>query len=150
MYCSQEAFAARFGQAVLDQLLAQAAPGARNDNVGRTYEAAAADADAIVDSYLAMRGVAVPLAEPIPARVLELAADLTRYELYTEAKDETDKGASPAVVVRRKLALEFLDQVAKGKATIPGLFQESRGISADHIEVSAPPRVFTDATLAGY
>lgn len=149
-YCTQTAFVERFGQRELDGLLNTGAlAGHAKAETGRTYDAAAADADAIIDSYLAMRGgIALPLSGTVPPRILELAADLTRYELYDDVKDERD--ASSAVVVRRKLALEFLRMVANGEATIPGLFPDPVEASAATIVVSARERIFTDDTLAGY
>lgn len=147
MYCTEEQFGLRFGTQELAQLLPSSGPAAQ----GRTYEAAAADADAIVDSYLAMRGgLTLPLTT-VPARVLELAADLTRYELYDDVKDAgSQAGEVSAIVVRRKLAISFLEKVAKGEATIPGLFPDPGTTAAGAIAVYAPERVFTTDTLAGY
>lgn len=141
MYCPETAFVARFGQRELDQLLGRGDFAGPKTETGRTYEAAAADADAIVDSYLAMRGgITLPIPGVVPPRILELAADLTRYELYDDVKDDETPAA---VVVRRKLALEFLGMIAKGEATIPGLFPDPVTASAGAIAVSACPRVFT-------
>lgn len=149
MYCPQEAFVERFGQRELDQLLGTGAQaGNPKADTTRTYDAAAADADAIIDSYLAMRGgIVLPIAGAVPPRILELAADLTRYELYDDVKDDDTPSA---IVVRRKLALDFLKLVSKGEATIPGLFPDPVEASAGSIAVYAKDRVFTDDTLAGF
>lgn len=148
-YCPLEEFVKRFGQRELDQLLGTGdLSGHPKAETGRTYDAAAADADAIIDSYLAMRGgISLPLPGEVPPRILELAADLTRYELYDDVKDDETPSA---IVVRRKLALDFLAMIAKGEATIPGLFPDPVEASADTIQVHARERVFTDDALAGY
>lgn len=147
-YCPETAFVARFGQRELDQLLGRGEFAGPKAETGRTYDAAAADADAIVDSYLAMRGgITLPIPGAVPPRILELAADLTRYELYDDVKDDDTPAA---VVVRRKLALDFLKMLAKGEATIPGLFPDPVAVSAGSIAVSARDRVFTDCVLDRY
>lgn len=146
-YCPEAAFVERFGAGELDQLLGRGTFAGPKAETGRTYNAAAADADAIVDSYLAMRGgIVLPLSGVVPPRILELAADLTRYELYDDVKDDDTPAA---VVVRRKLALDFLRDVANGLATIPGLFPDPADL-AGSIAVSAAPRVFTAETLRGF
>lgn len=172
-YCTEAAFKARFGERELAQLLGTGDFAGGKAETGRTYAAAAADADAIIDSYLAMRGVQVPLptdpegpvieimggpssggtapASVLPARIVELAADLTRYELYDDVKDAgSQAGEVSAIVVRRKMALAFLERVASGDATIPGLFPAPSAAGAAGIVVSAPERVFTAETLAGF
>jgi len=147
-YCPETAFVARFGQRELDQLLGRGGFNGPKTETGRTYEAAAADADAIVDSYLAMRGgIVLPIVATVPPRIVELAADLTRYELYDDVKDDESPAA---VVVRRKLALDFLKMVAKGEATIPGLFPDPVEAAPGTIAVSARERVFTDCVLDRY
>jgi len=149
MYCPEPDFIARFGAKELDQLLCRG-DWANNPKgeTGRTYEAAAADADAIIDSYLAMRGgIVLPLPGAVPPRILELAADLTRYELYDDVKDDETPAA---VVVRRKLALDFLGLLAKGNATIPGLFPDPVTAGANTIAIYERERVFTDDTLRGF
>lgn len=151
-YCTEAQFVARFGQRELDQLLGRGDFAGGKAETGRTYEAAAADADAIVDSYLAARGgIVLPIVAAVPPRLIELAADLTRYELYDDVKDAgSQAGEVSAIVVRRKLALDFLQRFAKGEAAIPGLETLDPAGAAGTIVVSARPRIFTDETLAGY
>lgn len=148
-YCSEAQFTERFGAKELGQLLPTGADAANpKAETGRTYAAAAADADAIIDSYLALRGgITLPIVGTVPPRILELAADLTRYELYDDVKDDDTPSA---IVVRRKLALDFLKAVSKGEATIPGLFPDPVVAGPSTIQVYAKDRVFTDDTLAGY
>lgn len=150
-YCTEAEFKARFGDRELAQLLGEGEFAGPKAETGRTYAAAAADADAIIDSYLAMRGgVVLPLSGTMPPRILELGADLTRYELYDDVKDAgSQAGEVSAIVVRRKLAIAFLEKFAKGEVTIPGLVIDP-AIIAGTIAYSAKPRVFTDETLAGY
>jgi|SRR5688500_2374829 len=148
MYCPEAAFIERFGARELAQLLGTGEFAGGKAETGRTYAAAAADADAIVDSYLALRGgITLPIVGTVPPRILELAADLTRYELYDDVKDDETPAA---VVVRRKLALDFLKAISKGEATIPGLFPDPVTAGAGSISYYAKDRVFTDDTLAGF
>ena len=139
-YADETAFAARFGQVELDQATAT--------NGGLTYDDAAADADDTIDSYLAAvpgRLFTLPLTSP-PARIVGVAADLTRYELWANR-------ASEEIIRRRDQAIEFLKDLVAGKAIL-------------NIDVTTPPetvadpgkrlgfrtngRVFTDRTLAGF
>lgn len=146
-YCSEAQFTERFGARELAQLLGTGEFAGPKAETGRLYSAAAADADAIVDSYLAQRGgVTLPLDTP-HARVLELAADLTRYKLYDDVKDEEKP---PAIVARYRAAIAYLKDVAAGKATIPGLFPDPVEAGPNTVQVYAKERVFTDDTLAGY
>lgn len=145
MYCTEEQFTARFGEKELEQLLPGEGAGPKEET-GRTYEAAAADADAIIDSYLAARGgITLPLSEPVPARILELAADLTRYKLYDDVRHEEKPSA---IVARYNAAIAFLRDVSRGLAAIPGLTPDP--VSGDTIEVYAKDRLFTDETLCGF
>lgn len=130
MYCGEAEFAARFGSAELDQLLPS--------DGDRTYAAAADDADAIVDGYLAAR-YAVPLATP-PGLILSIAADLTRYELYADAPTKE-------VEARRKLALDLLEQIRDGELLLPGASVSS---STPGIAVQSAPRVYDEVTTARY
>jgi phage gp36-like protein len=103
-YCSESEFVLRFGQEELDALIAS--------GTGRTYTAAAADADGLIDSYIGAR-YALPLAST-PAIVLAIASDLTRWELYEEKPTEE-------VEARRKFALEQLEQIRDGDLLLPGV-----------------------------
>jgi len=139
-YVATSDFIARFGQRELDQLL----PTAPADD-GRTFTAAEADASAIVDSYLASRPgrtYSLPLVT-LPPRLLEVAADLVRYELYGHAAPEE-------VETRRDAAIAFLEKVAKGELTVAGLTPEPVPGEVFAVSYAAKDRVFTDDALAGF
>jgi phage gp36-like protein len=101
-YCSEAEFKKRFGDGELEQLL--------DTDTGRSYSAAAADADAIIDGYIGAR-YQLPLA-PVPAFVVGIAADLTRYELYEEAPTKE-------VIERRRLAMDMLRDIRDGLLMLP-------------------------------
>lgn len=127
MYCSQAQFEERFGQKELQDLL--------DTDTGRSYASAAADADAIIDGYIGSR-YTLPLAV-VPAFVLNIAADLTRYELYEEAPTKE-------VVERRKQAMDMLRDIRAGNLILPNTDQVS---TSGGVEVSARAQVFTEERL---
>lgn len=126
-YCTAAAFKERFGTEEHDELLAS--------GTDRTYAAAAADADAIIDGYIASR-YALPLVT-VPAFVVGIAADLTRYELYEEAPTKE-------VIERRKMAMDMLRDIRDGNLVLPGA---SVNASTPSIAVSAADPVFTEERL---
>lgn len=126
-YCTATAFKDRFGTDEHDQLLAS--------GTDRTYAAAAADADAVVDGYIGTR-YKLPLVQ-VPAFVIAIAADLTRYELYEEAPTKE-------VIERRKMALDMLRDIKDGNLILPGA--DTSDVPAT-ISVSAAERVYTDSVL---
>lgn len=133
-YISRLQYVARFGQEELAELLASGA--------AMSFSAASEDAAAIIDSYFESspsRKETLPLS-PVPARVLELAGEITRYKLWG-AK------ATEQVTERYKAAIAYLEKVAAGDFVIPG------SAVAEDFEGPAyisKPRVFTDETLAGW
>lgn len=129
-YCAQAAFAERFGQQELSQLL--------ESGTGRNYTSAAADADALVDAYVGSR-YALPLTV-VPAFVTAIAADLTRYELYEEAPTKE-------VIERRKMAVSMLQDIRDGKLLLPGATSTT---AAPTIAVSAADRTFTDDRMSAF
>jgi phage gp36-like protein len=136
-YVAQADFVARFGNAELAQVLLTAD--------GRTFESAADDATAIIDSYLASvpgRAYVLPLVT-IPGRVLELGCDITRYKLWGQAAPEIVKA-------RYEAAIAFLEAVAKGELTIAGLEEEPIEGVVGAISYYAKDRVFTDDSLEGF
>ncbi len=129
-YCNEAAFKERFGAQELEGLL--------DSDTERTYAAAAADADAIIDGYVGSR-YTVPLAT-VPAFVVGIAADLTRYELYEEAPTKE-------VIERRKMAMDMLRDIRAGNLVMPGADSTE---APPGVAVSAADRVFTDTVLAGF
>lgn len=139
MYCDEDSFTKRFGQEELDQVTMT--------NGGLTYESAAEDADAIVDSYLAAipgRAFPLPLTAP-PARIVGVAADLTRYELWANR-------ASEEILKRRDQAIEYLKDLVAGRAVL--LLGEEVTVTppslAGRLGYASAGRVFTARSLSGF
>lgn len=139
MYCTEATFAARFGQEELDQVTAT--------NGGLDYADAAAAADALVDSYLAAipgRTFPLPLTTA-PARVVGVAADLVRFELWANRSSEEVRN-------RRDQAVEWLKDLVAGKAAllladVPE--PEPQGLRG-RLGYASADRVFTADTLRGF
>jgi phage gp36-like protein len=105
-YCTQADLETRFGALELQQLTDREA----NEEIDSTViDKAIADADALIDGYLAGR-YTVPLAV-VPANLTRLACDIARYLLYENA-------ATEIVIARYEQALRYLEQVAKGQITL--------------------------------
>lgn len=130
MYCDESAFAQRFGEKELAELL----PEDEGDD-GRVYAAAASDADSLIDSYLAGR-YAVPLAV-VPALIVGLAADLTRHELYDDAPPKE-------VEARYQRAIELLEQIRDGELDLPGVETLAEADGTGSVAVSARAIAFTE------
>lgn len=108
-YATQSQMVERFGALELIQLTDRAEP-LTGAIVAAVLDAALLDADQEIDSYL--RGVrALPLAEPIPERLVRVACDLARYHLY-------DDRAPEGVRTRYQDAIRWLRDVAAGKAAL--------------------------------
>lgn len=138
-YLTQEQYIARFGQEELDQVLAT------DDTLD--LEAAIADAEAIVNGYLVMvpdRAFAVPLPGSVPSRIVELTADLTRYEIHA-------KKVTHEIKRRRNEAIEFLADMVKGLVGIPELLPGGGAVevSGGAAAIAECP-VFTSCSLRGY
>lgn len=138
-YLDQTGYEERFGAAELEQVLST------DDSL--TLARAIADAQSIVDGYLAAvpaRAFAVPLVST-PARISEITADLTRYELHA-------KKVTHEIKRRREQAIAFLEALVAGKQAIPELLPDA-GAPATLVsgaEAFAEPRVFTTDSLTGY
>lgn len=135
-YLDQPGYEARFGAEETAQVLESAD--------GATLVQAIADAESIVDSYLVVvpdRTFVVPLQVAVPARLVEITADLARYEIH--AKQVTHE-----IKRRRDQAIEFLEKLATGALGIPELVPALP--LGGGMDVSAEPRVFTSCSLAGY
>lgn len=133
-YITRQQYVARFGQEELSELLASGS--------ALSFNAAADDASAIIDSYLESsptRSVALPL-DPVPARMVEVAGEIARYKLWG-AK------ASEQVSERYKEAIAYLEKIAAGDLVVPGSNQTADATGPAYI---SKPRVFDDAHLAGF
>lgn len=138
-YIDETGYAARFTQRELDQLSATGG--------GLSFADAADDASELIDSYLAAipgRDFAVPLTVP-PARIVGIAADLTRYELWALR-------ASEEVKTRRDQAIEYLRDLVAGKAMllVATTTPEDPKDPGARVGYVSAQRVFTQNSLAGF
>lgn len=135
-YATTDEMTKRFGDEIA-QLLDR-----DNDTVEDTgiFDAAAEDADALIDGYLATV-YTLPFVTP-PKLVLELAYDITRYELWgTRAPEEVRK--------RYEDAIARLKDIVAGLITLTdaGAVVETAGLS---VAYTTRTRTFDDDTLCSF
>ena len=139
-YATQQSLSDRFGAVELAQLTDRT-NGTVIDAVvvGR----ALADADAEVDSYLATR-YQLPLAS-VPPVLERIASDIARYRLFEDSATDT-------VRTRYEDAVKVLKSMGKGDVSLPAatLLPATTTGGGNSVKVSAPDRVFSADTLAGY
>lgn len=98
-------------------------------------------ADSCIDGYLSGR-YALPLATPYPPVIVATACDLARYWLYdNEATERVREGFEDAMA--------WLKDVAASKVLLQ-LPAASANVAVGSPDGSAPDRVFSADTLAGY
>lgn len=105
------------------------------------FDMAAQDADAQINGYLGSR-YALPLS-PVPDLVKELAADITRYELW-------DDKAPEEVRKRYEDAIARLKDIAKGLIVLPGADGAPVEAVVGTMAYTERTRQFTDDTLADF
>lgn len=142
-YATQADLVARFGTTELAQLTDRTAGTTIDATV---VSAALADADALIEGYLAQR-YALPVS-PVPAMLLRVAADVARYLLHGNA-------ATDAVRTAYEDALKVLRDLADGRAALPGAAAAPAGATpaaagGGRVLVAAPDRVFARASLPDY
>jgi phage gp36-like protein len=130
---------ARFGELEMIQLTD------RDNTTGvvnlAVLDAAIADAEAEVDSYISVR-YAMPLAS-VPDIVKSMTADVARYRLYdTEVPEIVEK--------RYDAALRLLRDVAARRASLDKDINGNDAPVSNGVKISKPPRVFNDSSLDGY
>lgn len=139
-YATQQDLIDRFGTEELIELTDRADPPA--GAIDATVVARAlADAGDAIDSYIARR-YDLPLPST-PGRLTRIACDLARYFLH--ADDPTE-----AVETAYKDAIQFLRDVADGRAVLDIAGAEPAASSAGAPEVSGPGRVFSRDTMEGF
>lgn len=139
-YLTEDGYKERFGAEELEQVLAT--------DASITLERAIADAESIVNGYLAAvpdRVFAVPLAGTVPSRIEELTADLARYEIHA-------KKVTHEIKRRRNEAIRFLQDLVKGLVAVPELLPDGGAVPEpiSGMTVDAADRVFTACSLRGY
>lgn len=141
-YIDRAGLEQRFGIDEIAQLLDDDRSGTELSTESESLTAAVADADAMIDGYLATR-YALPL-EAVPVMVAGWAADIARYRLWDEqAPEEVRRRYEDAIARLRDLAAGRIDlPPSAGGETVAGSAFASEGYCDE--------RVFTAATLAGF
>lgn len=139
-YTSLPLLTDRFGVDELIQRTDKAAPytGAVVEPV---LDRAIADADAEIDGYVGTR-YTLPLPEPVPAVLVPIACDITRYRLYDDAVPE---------VVRQRYedAISRLKDIAAGRLSL-GIDPAAVAPVAGTVKVRSRDRLFSDELLGDY
>jgi len=139
-YTTQQDLVDRYGEEELIDLTDRAKPpiGAIDTAV---LDAKIADADNLIDSYLARRYV-LPVSET-PLVLTRIAAAIVRYYLYTDAPTEQIRDDYND-------AMKFLGQVASGKVDLPlPTGADPEGDSTGAV-LDGPGRIFDADSLQGF
>lgn len=109
--------------------------------VEAVLDRAIADADAEINGYVGTR-YTLPLPEPVPAVLVPIACDITRYRLYDDAVPE---------VVRQRYedAVSRLKDIATGRLSL-GIDPASVTPAAGTVKVRSRDRLFSDELLGDY
>jgi len=138
-YATQQDLVDRFGAEELVQLTDRAQAGTIDATV---VGKALADADALMDGYLATR-YAVPVT-PTTALLTRLAADVARFLLHGKSATETVRQA-------HEDALRFLREIASGKASLIGAAPPPASqATGGPVLVAAPDRVFGRTAIGDF
>lgn len=143
-YITQQNLIDRFGAAEIIQLTDRP-DRADPQNAGSidvsVLNQAIADADAEINSYLT--AYPLPLAV-VPANLLRIACDVTRYYLYEDQMIEQ-------VQKRYENALAWLKLVAAGKVALPpDALGNVPTPATDDVDYVAAESVFTGSSLSGF
>lgn len=137
-YASQQDLVDRFGADELVELTNRAG----GDTIDAAVVAKAlADADALIDPYLAGR-YAVPVS-PVPPLLVRLAADIARFLLH-------GKAATDSVNRAYDNALKLLAEIARGLASLPGAASPGGASPAGSPAYSGVARQLDPESLSGY
>ena len=139
-YASLSILTDRYGEQVLIDLTDRATPAAGEVD-SEVVDRALADADAVIDGYLAGR-YKLPLTEA-PPLLIDIAAVIAIWKLHRWAPD-------PKIEQDYKDALASLDRIARGVIRLPleGVEPESSG--AEGVVTTDRERPFTEANLKGW
>jgi phage gp36-like protein len=138
-YATQQDLIDRFGEVELIELTDREEP-LTEAIVTSVIDRALADADAEIDSFIGKR-YTLPLAST-PPRLVKVASDIARYNLYTDTPNDQ-------VANNYKAAVAWLRDLAKGNSELDIDGEEPAADTSASPTFSAPDRVFTRDTLKG-
>ena len=110
-------------------------------------EAAAEDAQAEIDGYLAKR-YAVPLTR-VPKVISKYAKDIAVYNLVSRIGVGTEADREQNDLERYKFALKFLQLAAAGTVSIGADSESPSAASATGFQMSGPQRIFSRDRMRG-
>ncbi len=138
-YVTKQQMIDRFGQAEIEALTDR--DGAADAIVDAVLDPAIGRADAEINGYLA-RVYSLPLAT-VPDVLTDWAADIARWQLYTDRIPDHVKDRYQAVIARLK-------DVAAGRMSLGDQTPADSQVSnSDTPQFSGPARVFTRRSLTG-
>jgi len=141
-YCTLDLLTDRFGARMLIGLTdrAELATGTVDTDV---VDRAIADADAVIDGHLRTR-YALPMAEPIPALLTDIAMSIVGYKLHTSQPN-------PKIETDYKDALRHLEAIAKGTIQLSAAGLSTGGAATGSgARITDRERPFTEANLKGF
>lgn len=141
-YCTQQDLIDRFGSARLVQLTDKTnKPATTIDPV--TVAKHIGDASSMIDGYVAKRH-ALPLVS-VPAVLVKIGVDIAWYYLLGNAAGKD----SPEAIAYRD-AISWLESVSKGLVVLDDGGTAPLPSGGGQIQTSAPDRVFTRDSMAGF
>ena len=140
-YATLEQLTDRFGEQLLVQLTdrAQPATGAIDETI---VDRALADADAVIDGYLAGR-YRLPIETDTPALLIDLALVIAIYKLHPYGTDEK-------IVRDYDQALKTLRDISSGAIRLAVAGVEAATSGAEGVQASDRPRDLTPDNLKGF
>jgi len=118
-YTTQADLKKRYGDTEITQLLTD----------GKDLAAAIASSDALINSYLTSGGYVVPL-DPAPASIKHASQVITRYNLWED-------GASEEVRLRYKDTIDWLKDIARGRASLGDVDADAEVPNAGTLKVAS-------------
>jgi phage gp36-like protein len=140
MYANLQMLLDRYGEEMLVQLTDRAVPASGIVDVA-AVERALADADALIDGYLAGR-YRLPLAA-VPALVADLAQAVAIYRLHREV-------AAEKITADYRDALRTLGEIARGAVRLDVAGVEPAASGSSGVQFSGGARVLSEQSLKGF
>lgn len=116
------------------------------DDALRRIEEAVAQAESLVDGFLARRGYPLPLS-PVPELVTGWVRDIARYLLH---KDRGGKEDNDPIVRAYRDALKFLEMIAAGKFSLGGNDPIASNPDVADVRFESSPSVFNRDQLRAF
>lgn len=138
-YTDQATLELAFGTVEILQLTDRTKAGSVNTDV---LARAIASADALIDGYLRAAGYTLPLTEPYPQVIVDIANALARASLYAHKKPE-------AVTEEVKRVMAALRDIKRGDLK-PFADAPEPPTPQGTLSASAPDAIYTDDTFEGY